>query len=228
MLDGSRILRELWKTDEQMLTYDNELMPIYDNEESVSGIIYNGASYYFQKNLQGDVIELVDEEAQVVARYSYDAWGKVTGVKDKSGNAITDATHVANINPFRYRGYYFDTEIGLYYLQSRYYDPVVGRFVNADAPILIVAGGSVSHYNLLAYCKNNTMQYADKNGYSPILVGAALQFEFSISIGAFAFSVGLEFVYFWSKLYKDKKSRCLLYLYVVPFFSFDVFQLKNC
>ena len=157
-----------------MLTYDNELMPIYDNEESVRGIICNGTSYYFQKNLQGDVIELVDEEAEVVARYSYDAWGKVTGVKDKSGNAITDATHVANINPFRYRGYYFDTEIGLYYLQSRYYDPVVGRFVNADEAEFAVSREAVLKHNLFSYCVNEPIKHVDYSGHDGGVIEIAI------------------------------------------------------
>ena len=174
MLDGSRILRELWGS--------NELMPIYDNADSVSGIIYNGVSYYFQKNLQGDVIELVDEEAEVVARYTYDAWGKVTGVKDKSGNAITDTAHIAHVNPFRYRGYYFDAEIGLYYLQSRYYDPVVGRFVNADDAICLKVSEGILGYNLLEYCKNNPANNYDPTGYWVV--------SFGVEFGA-AFVLGL-------------------------------------
>ncbi|MBQ8184430.1 MAG: RHS repeat-associated core domain-containing protein, partial [Lachnospiraceae bacterium] len=119
----------------------------------------------FQKNLQGDVIALVDANAQVVARYTYDAWGSVTGVKTKDGTAITSSTHVANINPFRYRGYYLDRETGLYYLQSRYYDPVVGRFVNGDEAGFACVEINHLKCNLYCYCMNNVMNYVDYTGY---------------------------------------------------------------
>ena len=109
-LDGTKILRENWGS--------NTLIPLYDNEDSVCGILYNNVPYYFIKNLQGDVIAIVDKDAQTVARYSYDAWGVCTVTHDSVG--------IATINPFRYRGYYYDEEIGLYYLQSRYYDASVG------------------------------------------------------------------------------------------------------
>ena len=115
-LDGTKILRETWG--------ENTLIPLYDNEDSVCGILYNNVPYYFIKNLQSDVIAIVDKNAQTVARYSYDAWGVCTVTQDSVG--------IATINPFRYRGYYYDEEIGLYYLQSRYYDASVGRFVGAD------------------------------------------------------------------------------------------------
>jgi len=112
-LDGTKILREVWG--------DNTLVPMYDNEDSVCGIIHNEEPFYFQKNLQGDIIGIVDKNADVVARYTYDALGVCTVTQDDSD------CNIATVNPFRYRGYYFDNEIGLYYLQSRYYNPIVGR-----------------------------------------------------------------------------------------------------
>ena len=89
----------------------------YDNEDSVCGILYNNVPYYFIKNLQGDIIAIVDKDAQTVARYSYDAWGAVTSAVTYT--ELTNGVNIATINPFRYRGYYYDEEIGLYYLQSR-------------------------------------------------------------------------------------------------------------
>ena len=160
-LEGSGILRESWK--ENGHTY--ELIPLYDNENSVCGIIYENATYYFQKNLQGDVIALVDANAQVAARYTYDAWGSVTGVKTKDGAAITDTAHIAYVNPFRYRGYYLDRETGLYYLQSRYYDPVVGRWLNADEALLACLQEDVLMKNLYSYCENCAVIKADYSGY---------------------------------------------------------------
>ena len=151
-LEGAKILREVWGS--------NTLIPLYDNEDSVCGIIYNDEPYYFQKNLQGDIIGIVDKDAEVVARYSYDAWGVCTIAQDTSGCGI------ATVNPFRYRGYYFDTEIEMYYLQSRYYDPVVGRFINADDPVLIIFCSDSFDVNWFIYCKNSPHMYVDYSGYA--------------------------------------------------------------
>ena len=107
----------------------------------------------------------MNTSGSIVAKYTYDAWGKVTAVKDASGNAITSSTHVANINPIRYRGYYYDTESSLYYLQSRYYDPEVGRFLNADSYISSEVQCIVD-YNMYAYCGNDPENYTDSSGCS--------------------------------------------------------------
>ena len=85
--------------------------------------------------------------ADIVAQYTYDAWGKVISVTDASGAAQTSSGFIGNINPIRYRGYYYDSETGLYYLQSRYYDPETGRFVNADGE-LTELGGNIQGHNL--------------------------------------------------------------------------------
>ena len=146
LLDGVNILTETWD--------DNVLETLYDNEDSVCGIIYNGVPYYFHKNLQGDIIAIADQNGKVVARYTYDAWGKCE-ISVKSTNAA-----IAEINPYRYRGYYFDTETGLYYLQSRYYDPEVGRFINGDDQILCFVLGT----NLFCYCENNATNKIDSEG----------------------------------------------------------------
>ena len=149
-LDGTKILRETWN--------DNTLVPLYDNEDSVCGILYNNVPYYFIKNLQGDVIAIVDKDAQTVARYSYDAWGVPTVTLD------TSDCQIADINPFRYRGYYYDKEIGLYYLQSRYYNAGVGRFVNADDITCISQSRSALGFNIFAYCENNSIVFIDISG----------------------------------------------------------------
>ena len=131
-LDGTKILRETWGS--------NTLVPLYDNEDSVCGIIYNTVPYYFIKNIQDDVIAIVDKDAETVARYSYDAWGKLLSITDEDGADISNnASHIAIINPFRYRSYYFDGEIGLYYLNARYYDSNTGRFISPDTESVITA-----------------------------------------------------------------------------------------
>ena len=97
-----------------------------------------------------------------VAKYVYDAWGKVLFVTDNSGAAITSATHVGNMNPIRYRGYYWGSESGLYYLQSRYYDSAIGRFINADC--YASTGHGVLDKNMFAYCLNNPVMLVDPSG----------------------------------------------------------------
>ena len=149
-LDGPKILREDWGT--------NSLMPLYDNFDQVCGLVYNDTPYYFNKNLQGDIIEITDQNANIVARYTYDAWGKCTIVSDNSD------VNIATINPFRYRSYYYDVETGLYYLQSRYYDPAVGRFINADVLNKTIIEVNKTYFNLFSYCNNDPVNNTDSSG----------------------------------------------------------------
>ena len=160
-LDGTKILCETWN--------GNALVPLYDNEDSVCGIVYNDEPFYFQKNLQGDVIGIMDKDAHSVAKYSYDAWGVCTVTSDTSDCAI------ATVNPYRYRGYYYDNEIGMYYLQSRYYNPVVGRFVNGDdVPQVSFSQSDILSTNLFTYCHNNPSNMCDEDGESAVLITLAI------------------------------------------------------
>lgn len=152
-----------------------ELWFFYDADGTPSGIRYkNGDNindYYFVCNWRGDVTEIYDSTGALAASYSYDAWGKVVSVKDASGAAITSSTHIANVNPIRYRGYYYDTEISLYYLKSRYYVPVVKRFLNADG--YVQTGDGLYDKNMFAYCLNNPVNSSDPTGkFAWIVVGA--------------------------------------------------------
>ncbi len=156
-LDGTNIVKETWGT--------NTLIPLYDLDGTVCGLNYNGKAYYFYKNLQGDVIAITDNTGATIARYTYDAWGKVLTVTDKNGIDLIGAeTHIANINPFRYRGYYYDQEIALYYLQSRYYNPEIGRFINADDVVYLSKSGTILGCNLFSYCENNSVCRVDTIG----------------------------------------------------------------
>ncbi len=103
-------------------------------------------------------------QAALVASYAYDAWGKCTIL---SGNDSVDS--IANINPFRYRSYYYDTETGLYYLETRYYDPEIGRFISADS-IEYLDPETIGGLNLFSYCNNNPVTYADPKGNAPWLI----------------------------------------------------------
>ena len=143
-----------------------ELWFFYDADGNPSGVRYKNGStttdYYFVCNWRGDVIRIYDGAGAVVANYNYDAWGNVISVTDANGAAITDSTHIANVNPLRYRGYYYDSETGLYYLQSRYYDPAVKRFINEDEQLSLDKG--VQGQNLFCYADNNPVVRCDPDG----------------------------------------------------------------
>ena len=121
-----------------------------------------GTKYYYVCNAQGDVLQLRDHTNAPVANYYYDTWGKLLGITDANGNAITASNHVAVLNPIRYRGYFYDTETGFYYLNSRYYDPEIGRFINADG--YVSTGQSFLGFNMFAYCNNNPVMFCDDAG----------------------------------------------------------------
>ena len=133
--------------------------------------------YYFGKNIQGDVIALYRSDYNsssqsyyptLVATYSYDPWGTPTGIYDANGNSISQtAYHVAAYNPFRYRGYCYDGDTRLYYLQSRYYDPAIGRFINADK--YAGTGQGYIGYNMFTYCQNNPVALKDPSGSLAII-----------------------------------------------------------
>lgn len=144
----------------------------------------NLLTYYYTHNSRGDIVGIYNGAGQLRAHYEYDAWGNVLSVTDQNGNAITSSTHIGNLNPFRYRGYYLDTETGLYYLMSRYYDPVTHRFVNADG--YFQSGGDVLDCNMSAYCRNNPVKYLDIYGTKVYTIGISgllcIGFAFSASI----------------------------------------------
>ena len=130
-------------------------------------MIYNDGStstlYYYVLNAQGDVIALLNSAGALVASYNYGAWGNYS-VHDDKGAKITKASFIGHINPLRYRGYYYDRETRLYYLQSRYYDFANCRFINADTFATTDANGFLSA-NMFAYCENNPIGNSDPDGY---------------------------------------------------------------
>ena len=155
-LSGSQIVAEEWGSNLCVYLYDADGAPIgmqYRTTSMAKGDFY---TFWFEKNLQGDIVAVYNESGTKVYTYQYDAWGNCTATPVSSiGSNI-----YAQYNPFRYRGYYYDTETKLYYLQSRYYNPETGRFLNVDSCLY----SHILGYNLYPYCHNNPVNYYDPKG----------------------------------------------------------------
>ena len=162
---------------------DNVLCYLYDESGNVFGCIDRATDtkYLYQRDALGNIIAVLDNTGALVVQYKYDAWGNFK-ILDASGAESTDIAPIGHLNGFRYRGYYYCSEIGLYYLKSRFYDPVVGRFINADS-VEYLDPSSVNGLNLYAYCLNNPVMYFDPFGNSII---ASL-----IILGYFAIAGGI-------------------------------------
>ena len=146
---------------------------VYDENNQPLAMKYNNTLYYYVLNAQGNVVRIVNSSRSVVASYTYDPWGKI----------ISSSGTLADINPLRYRGYYYDSETGFYYLQSRYYDPEIGRFINADSYASTDATGLLST-NMFAYCENDPVNGSDPNGeWIHIAIGSAMGAVTSIITG---------------------------------------------
>ena len=123
---------------------------------------YNNQLYYYKKNYQQDIIGIYNSSYEEIVKYKYDSWGNIISITDNNNQEITDVTNIGLINPFRYRSYYYDTETNLYYLNSRYYNPEWGRFINADS--LIGLKRERFAYNLYTYCNNSPSTHIDTKG----------------------------------------------------------------
>ncbi len=183
--DGTNLMRFAYSADGDMIGFD-----------------YNGESYYFLKSLQGDVLALITEQGAFICEYIYDAWGNCEvqfATEEEKDNFI------AEYNPIRYRGYYYDTETELYYLQSRYYNPEWGRFVNGDG--YASTGIDVTAKNMFAYCLNNPIRYVDINGNLPDdrLIQNAIAYENGAYIGMLGGSKLVNSVSSGTNVYNSSK-----------------------
>ncbi len=179
LVDGSTIRFSL--SNDLRLSF-----PYYGDE--LVGFKSGNDTYYYLKNLQGDIVQIVDGDGNVVVEYEYDDWGKVLSV---SGSL---AGTVGVQNPFRYRGYYYDEESGLYYLNSRYYDPETGRFISADSIAYLGPDGLSLSFNLFVYCGNNPIMGYDPEGnwnWGGFLVGCGIVAATVISIATFGVGTGV-------------------------------------
>lgn len=137
-----------------MTSGTDELHFFYDAQNRPAVVVYNGVPYAYVKSLQGDIVAILDENGNTVVSYGYDAWGAPLWCTGELAETL------GKVQPFRYRGYVFDEETGLYYLRSRYYNPRWGRFVNAD--------GAIIQKNLFAYCSNGPIVGYDPSGFERV------------------------------------------------------------
>jgi RHS repeat-associated protein len=195
MLSGSTVLSERVTTVQNSVTSYYYIIYNYDVDGSLIGFSYQTdlgtvTDYFYIKNLQGDVTHVVDINNNIIVEYFYDAYGNVL---DISGS---HKTTLGEYNSMRYRSYYYDIESSLYYLQSRYYNPEIGRFISSDG--LLGQLGNVQSHNMYAYCANNPVMYSDISGYAPkwidtlawIGVGLVVAAAVVLTAGAVGFVIG--------------------------------------
>ncbi|MDF2803811.1 MAG: wapA 2 [Anaerocolumna sp.] len=185
LLDGSKIIAE--ETNENKIWYS------YDSNDFAIGFEYNGENYYYGKNIQNDVICIYSNDGGIVVEYTYDDWGRVIEMKGDE--------ELGNLNKFRYRTYYQDDESGLYYLQSRYYDSEMGRFINADREL--------ASFNAFAYCNNNPINYVDYTGEDGGITYFIISLMFIGFLALAAFLMAVNFITLWQEYYAPKISQLL-------------------
>jgi len=145
---------------------NNTLTFTYDVDGRPVAVTYNGTTYFYATNIQGDVLAIMDADEYTVVAYTYDAWGNLFSLTGSMASTL------GALNPLRYRSYVYDTETGFYYLQSRYYNPEIGRFLNADG--FVTTGRGFTGNNMFAYCGNNPVLYYDPSGNLGVVATSAL------------------------------------------------------
>ena len=180
---GSQLTHMTYGAIELHFNYDASGRPL---SFTYSDTTNTNITYYYVLNLQGDVVGILDSTGEKVVGYIYDAWGRLI---DTTGSMKLT---LGKYNPLRYRGYVYDEETGLYYVSSRYYNPEIGRWINADAIDYLGADGSPLSYNLFAYCKNNPVMGYDPTGhwdwdlFGKVLVTTAIVAACLTGVGAIA------------------------------------------
>lgn len=158
---GGQLMQEVITTetaaDGETTTSTETLNFTYDASGTPLSVTYDNTTYYYVTNIQGDVVAIVNSSGTTLVQYTYDAWGNALAVFGAMPSTL------GKTNPLRYRGYVYDEDTGLYYLQSRYYDPEMGRFINAD--VFASTGQGLLGNNMFAYCGNNPICRVDSSGY---------------------------------------------------------------
>ena len=168
----------------RLIKQSNGVSFIYDHE-SLIGFKYDGNTYYYRKDPFGSIVAILDSEGQVVLKYIYNAWGEY----------MLEGTNyqLAMINPFTYRGYYHDFDTGLYFLKTRYYDPMTGRFISMD-DVEYIDPETIGGVNLFAYCNNNPVMQVDETGNMPKWLGWLISgVEVVAGIALIATGVGAKY-----------------------------------
>ena len=186
IVDGTRVLAYQGGDDRGSFyaeyLYDESGSPIgmryyaynFETNQRETECVY----YFFEKNIFGDIVGVYDEEGDKVLGFTYDAWGNVSITESSEISSLDEGygTFLKKACIFRYRGYMYESSSGFYYLQTRFYDPAVGRFINADDVGYLGASGDFASYNLFAYCSNNPVMFVDPTGHFIITItlGGAL------------------------------------------------------
>ena len=178
-MHGKNVVHMTWASDELHFFYDAQNRPAV--------VVYNGVPYAYVKSLQGDIVAILDESGNTAVSYGYDAWGAPLWCTGELAETL------GKVQPFRYRGYVFDEETGLYYLRSRYYNPQWGRFVNADAHMSFSKKNTA--YNLYSYCNNSVTTQKDIYGTDPEPATQEDQENFEAFCEAYKRSTGREYTF---------------------------------
>lgn len=206
VLDGNKVLR--------IIKDDNTVLDFIYSGEKIEGFVYKENTYLFIRDALNNVIAIIDSKSsKVITRYNYDAWGRHE-IRDENNNIVVDLDgtiyneyvdtineFIGYINPIRYRGYFFDNETSLYYLNARYYDPKLGRFISPDTlSILDDTMGEINGLNLYMYCKDNPVNLCDPSGHFPLLALGIILLagSFAVGFGTSAVSQGIK--YGWDKI----------------------------
>ena len=211
---GSRILAE-----KKNGTWQHYL---YDGDGQLTAMTYKGKDYYFVRDNLRVITSLVDSDGKTVVNYSYNSWGKLLGITGSMAESLGED------NPYRYKGYYYDEETGMYYLKSRYYDPEICRFNSADAAtVMIDSPMSLADKNLYAYCDNDPVNKKDESGALPQFVAMGV-------IGAVT-NVGLSFIiakglgqdYGWKNVVEDAVMGALCAIPAISMIASSEKRLKR-
>ena len=180
---SGKLVRVEYNTTILDIVYDESGQPFsirYKSNPTKEGVVY-----YYVLNAQGDVVGLLNSSGELVVEYKYDPWGKlletIIGV-DETDSKYAAYNNMGLRNPLRYRGYIYDRDTGLYYLQSRYYDPTIGRFINADVYVTTNVTGLINS-NMFAYCENNPVNMVDNSGTDAISLVVGGYISASSSLG---------------------------------------------
>ncbi len=172
-------------TDEEGQASTHIVTFMYDENGDTFGFNYNGNDYYYARNAQNDVVFITDSDNIGVVLYQYDAWGNITACAD-----VSDGGMVSIVNPYTYRGYFYEIETNSYFLKSRYYNPELCRFISADSvDVLDEEQDNVLENNLFAYCLNNPVNMVDDDGNSAVAIATSYGLYAWAFVGANAWNI---------------------------------------